>query len=255
MSYTYKQLAKKLERPVNGRRRVGHNYTYCRYAEDKTTIEVFTGQSSPFMTIAPNDVVTLNLGDRAGWIYIHNRVQRITGLGIYNNTRDHGNKQQAVRVCKQRYAWKDTIPYFDGLQLELTGGYPKILNMEMATDKTRVLDKEGAAKVRRHLSPLVKLFKVSMKIGALDEIIAKTTSSSRYFTKALYTLDELVAQAHEPNMAHVEALYIHGLKHTKVGYWGDIQKKIREDLPENAYRVLRIHAYKLNGLYTYEVKE
>lgn len=269
MRANYQQFAKMLERPVRGRRKVGHECTYIRYVPDSKDIQLYVNfwhgrkpeKDCHLATITPDNVMTLQMGAAAGNIWATNRIRRLTGLWIWSDRRRHSNKEQAVRVWDR--TWGDypsnSIPYFDGMKLNLTGvdkSTPaKVLNMEQAVDKVRRIDREGAAKIRKQLAPLVKLFKVSMKIGAMDDMIASTQRTDKYYKKPTHTLDELVEGASNPDMAQVYALYWHAVKATTLSYWGDIQKEIRDRVPENGARILRQHAYKKNNLYSYVEKE
>jgi hypothetical protein len=252
MAPTYNQIAVMLKRPVNGRRRAPHNYTYYQYAEDKKTIEyvVDWGRGATMLaTISPDNVLTVQLGENAKYIWARSRIERLTHKRIFSDTRRHKNKEQTIRVVNNWSEYKQSKPYFDGLQVQLGAWDNKFLNLELAKDKVRRLDKTKGAEVRRQIAPLIKLFKVSMKIGAMDEHISKAQTISRYHKDVDFSLDELVKAAHDPNMAHVQALYWHGVKRTSLAWWGDVTQEIRTRVPENAARALREHAYKMHNAY------
>lgn len=116
-------------------------------------------------TIAPGDIITLTFDHEVDQT-VANRLTAIIGHAVGLNKRDYGNYEQHVRVyCGN--GWKDSKPYFPGMQFQIIDG--RIVPTNLQPDRKKVVDAAIVSKARKEFDTLRKLCKASVRIGAFDE--------------------------------------------------------------------------------------
>jgi hypothetical protein len=165
----------------------------------------------PMARITPDNVVTLLYTEEVN-MTTANRLGTLCGWSVGLNKRSYGNCEQHVRVYNAPN-WQDSIPYFAGMQINLTSG--RVLNPK--PDVRRTLKQSAITEMTRKLATLRKLSKVMLKLNAFEEL-ADLALTGRSHERMHQCVDITLIPASElftdaPTAETVEQIIVYGLRH------------------------------------------
>ena len=256
------------------------SYVQYEWEEDKATKKykrVRVSNSTPLVSVTPDNVMTLLAPDTKTWPSVHhmtirNRLHEITGFDIYSDTGHHKNKETPIRITHRYYdngwvkqAWcantnDKTIPYKAGTQFQLMDGKSaKVDCLNPPKDIKSVVKNEAIQSAKADTVLIRKLAMVMLRLG-FDEHIDKKLTSYWYAApqgKLIPFIDYK-----DPTGDDALAVLAHGLRiatkpdtHVWIGKdyversLEERKRVLRQRVLSNGMKALREHIYLTTGGY------